>query len=491
MRKNLNKIFCLLMTAIIIAISPSASLSVQAATNDFTMKKFDKAYITFVFDDGKMPFSKQCYQIFKDFKMPMCCALISDKIKADDETANFFKKIEAAGCEILSHTSNHDVLHQDNCNINTIEKLLADSYRVLTALGFNVNGIIETGNGGQEATADYELIETVSRKYYKYSNAYGISPQYKKERIWLKDNTLDSMKSLIDKAINEKEWLVISAHDFTEFSKEDMTKLLKYIDSKGKSKAEVVTWNYVYKTFGKYTGPKVPTKEAIESVCKTQGHNLSDIKIKKKATCTKNAVEEGKCKICGKVETREVYGTAEHKFGEYLNNSNATCQELATKIAKCTVKGCNATSVIYDTKGGYKPHSYYPVAVKESTDDTTGLAENKCEYCGKVKNTIIIPKGKTIYDIIYEQSVSSQNQSSADASESEEQEVTSETESEEQTSSEEKENTVVEESDFENDKMEGTVAIVLIVVVAVLCVALWGGIGYFVYKNIKKQEPED
>lgn len=503
MKKKLNKIFCLLMMVIIIAISLFITLSVQAATNDFTMKAFDKAYITFVFDDGKMPFSKQCYQIFEDFKMPMCCALIADKVGADEETASFFKKAQAAGCEILSHTSNHDLLHEDNCNINTVEKLLGDSYRVLTALGFNVNGIIETGNGGDEATADYELIETVSRKYYKYSNAYGVSPQYKKERIWLKDNTLDSMKSLIDKAINEKEWLVIAAHDFTEFSKENMTELLKYIDSKGKKNVEVVTWNYVYKTFGNYTGPKVPTTAAIESVCETQGHDIENGKLTKKATCLKNAVAEGKCKRCGKKGTYEIEGTAGHKFGEYVNDNNATCREFATKTAKCTIKGCNATSVIYDSKGGYKPHSYYPVAIKEATDDATGLAENKCEYCGKVKGTIIIPKGKSIYDIIYEQSISSQNQSSAyDTSEPENQSSTEvskpneesaleETSSKEETKVESDNNVAEELPDFEDGEKEGAVAIILIVVVAVICLALWGGIGYFIYKNIKKQEPED
>ncbi len=506
MRKKLNKIFCLLITVIIVAISLLANLSVQAAANDFTMKAFDKAYITFVFDDGKMPFSKQCYQIFEDFKMPMCYALIADKIIADEGSANFFKKAQAAGCEILSHTSNHDVLHEDNCNLDTIEKLLGNSYRVLTALGFNVNGIIETGNGGQEATADYELIETVSRKYYKYSNAYGVSPQYKKERIWLKGNTLDSMKSLIDKAITEKEWLVISAHDFTEFSKENMTELLRYIDSKGKKKVEVVTWNYVYKTFGNYTGPKVPTKAAIESVCKTQGHSLTDTKIKKKATCTTNAVEEGKCKICGKTGTREVYGSAEHKLGKYVSDNNATCQEFSTMTAKCTVKGCKGTKVIYDTEGGYKPHSYYPVAIKDATNDAAGLAENRCEYCGKVKGTIIIPKGKSIYDVIYQQTLSSQNQSSNNTSEPENQDTADETKpneeasskdtSSEKTSSEEdtkveSNNIVVEESDFEDSERDGMVAIILIVVVAVICVALWGGIGYFIYKNIKKQNPQD
>ncbi|MBQ4120053.1 MAG: polysaccharide deacetylase family protein [Clostridia bacterium] len=503
MKNKLSKVLCFLIVVAVISISLFATLTVKAQTNDFTMKAFDKAYITFVFDDGKMPFSKQCFNLFKGFDMPICYSLIANKILGDEDTANFFKKAQSQGCEILSHTLTHEALHEDNCNLPNIEKQIGDSFKVLTSLGFNVNGIIEVGDGGKEATANYNLIETVTRKYYKYSNAYGVSPQYKKERILLKDNTLDSIKLRIDKAISEKEWLVISAHDFTEFSKNNMTELLSYIDSKEESKAKVVTWNYIYKNFGVYTGEEIPSKAVIESVCESFGHDIENGKIKKKATCTENAVATGKCERCGKSGTYEVADTAGHKFGEYEQKTKATCQEFATLIAKCTVKGCNATSVIYDSKGGYKPHSYYPVAIKDATNDATGLAENKCEYCGKVKGTIIIPKGKSIYDIIYEQSISSQNQSSAyGTSESENQSSTElskpneesaseETSSKEEAKVESDDNVAEEVSDFEDGEKEGTVAIILIAVVAVVCLALWGGIGYFIYKNIKKQQPED
>lgn len=519
MNNKQNKILCLLITVIILAVSLFSFPSVQAATNDFTMKKFDKAYITFVFDDGRMPFSKQCFEIFENFKMPMGCSLIANNVRNDKKALDTFKEIEAAGGEIFSHTLNHIAIHKDNSDLSVIEAQLGDSYRVLTALGFNVNGIIETGNGGDEATANYELIETVARKYYKYSNAYGVSSQYKKERIWLRWNTLDSMKSIVDRAINNKEWLVISAHDFSEFSKENMIEFLEYINEKGENKIEVVTWNYVYKTFGKYTGPAVPTKAAIESVCEKHGHDLKNTTIKTEATCEKNATEEGKCKRCGKTATQEIIGTASHKFGKYEEYEEATCLQPASLIAKCTVKGCEGTHIKFDEKNGYSEHDYQPVEVKKATSKTSGLAENRCTYCGKLKGTIIIPKGKTIYDVMkYEDDTSEETESqdgevvsdpenqpqndgskpsndgskpANDDSKPDKDDTKPADEPFEKEETKEESNTIVVESDFENDKKESMVATILIIVVAVVCLALWGGIGYFIYRNIIKKRKEE
>ena len=35
------------------------------------MKDFDKAYITFVFDDGRMPFTKECFNLFSEYDIYM------------------------------------------------------------------------------------------------------------------------------------------------------------------------------------------------------------------------------------------------------------------------------------------------------------------------------------------------------------------------------------------------------------------------------------
>jgi peptidoglycan/xylan/chitin deacetylase (PgdA/CDA1 family) len=226
----------------------SSIFIVSASEEDYIMKDFDKGYITFVFDDNNSMFTNECYQVFKEYNMPMCCAVIANQVEKNPSLITLLKDIENDGGEILSHTYDHTVF-VEGTPIETVEYQLKQSFVVLKSLGFNVNGIIETGNGGGEKTADYEMIESVTRKYYKYSNAYGVSSQYNKSRIWFFDITVESMKTIIDKAVAEKQWFVLSAHNFKEMPKEDLIEILNYINAKDKENIEVVNWNYIYENF--------------------------------------------------------------------------------------------------------------------------------------------------------------------------------------------------------------------------------------------------
>lgn len=402
MKKHLYKIISLIVGSVIMFSSLFAFPS-QATESDFSMKPFDKAYVTFLFDDGRMPFTKECFEIFKEYNMPMCCDVVANRI--DDSLLDVLLKIQSAGGEILSHTYSHNALTSSNSNIANIEKELGDSFRVLTGLGFNINGVVETGNGGGEKTANYELIETISRKYYKYSNAYGVSPQYNMPRTWMatginQPKPLSSIKSSVYNAITKKEWIVLWAHDFSEISKGDMRELLEYIDGYGKNKVEVVTWNYIYENFGNYTGPQVPTKEAIESVCTTQGHDLKNPVVHKAADCENGPVMKGECKRCGKTGTyQSKSGALGHKFGKYVSDNNADCYNLSTKTAKCTRKGCKATDTQTDFDSVWK-HKLKTFTVKEATSTTEGLAEVKCTLCGQLEKTVVIPKGKDAEDVV-------------------------------------------------------------------------------------------
>ena len=123
---------------------------------------------------------------------------------------------------------------------------------------FKINGVIEAGSGGAEKEANYELMEPVTKKYYKYSDAYGVSDQYKKFRTWFMWNDLNSVKSIIDDAIKEKKWVVFSAHSFDEISQDDMRVILDYIKSKSTDEIDVVNWNYIYENFGEFVEPTAP-----------------------------------------------------------------------------------------------------------------------------------------------------------------------------------------------------------------------------------------
>lgn len=400
MRKQLYKIFSLIMVVMML-LGLTTVIPSQAAANDFSMKPLDKGYVTFIFDDARMPFTQQCFEYFEGYGMPMTCALVAKNIQNDQTAIDLFKRIEKAGGEIYSHTYDHVAITKDNSTLENIEKQLGDSYRILTGLGFNISGIIETGNGGYEKTANYELIETVSRKYYKYSNAYGVSAQYKfMSRTSLSGLSLNGAKALVDDAIDNKKWVKLWAHDFTEFSDSNMDELLKYIASKGKNNVEVVTSRYIYDTFGKYTGPQVPTAEAIASVCSTQGHNIKNGTVVTAATCDKGPVMKGKCELCGKTTTSQSSsGALGHNFENYVSDNNTTCIKTGTKTAKCSNKGCTATNTVDDTKAKVN-HDFETVVLKEATDKDHGLAELKCSLCGKVDKQVVIPVGKDVDDVI-------------------------------------------------------------------------------------------
>ena len=260
----------------------------SSASEDFSMKSFDKGYITFIFDDAKMPFTKEVAELFKEFGMPMSCAVPAQNVERDSELHKILLDIQNNGGEILSHGYNHMPLTSEersknpinnvygaNTGIYTVEgfeRELGESWRHLTSLGFNVNGMIQVGCGGDEGSVDYALVETVARKYYKYSNASGVSAQYKQSRRFMNWDTLSSIYSRIDNAAQNKEWIILSAHNYNEISSDcampdtyTLKQILQHIKNKNGS-IQVVTWNYIYNNFGEYKGPQVPTNEAKSSL---------------------------------------------------------------------------------------------------------------------------------------------------------------------------------------------------------------------------------
>lgn len=270
------------------------------------MKAFDKGYVTFIFDDGKMPFTKEVAELFEEFGMPMSCAIVANRVQKDSEEHKILLDIQQNGGEILSHGYNHIPITSEErsnnpvnniygvgkgiFNVEDIENELGSSWKRLTNLGFNINGMIQVGCGGDENTADYALVESIARKYYKYSNASGVSAQYIKSRTFMNWKTMSGIKQMINAAAENKEWIILSAHNYKEISSdapsEDtgaLREILQYIKSKNGA-IEVVTWNYIYNTFGEYSGTQVPTAQALEFLNVTDNDD--------KETLNKNAYVE-------------------------------------------------------------------------------------------------------------------------------------------------------------------------------------------------------
>ncbi len=267
----MKKFLAIFSVFIILTVNIFFNFTTVNAAEDYTMKPLPKGYVTFIFDDANMPFTQDVANLFKEYNMPVCCAVPAFKVDKYGALYTVLKDIENNGGEILSHGFHHNAITSD-AYPEFVEEQLGKAWCHLTKLGFNVNGMIEVGNGGGESTADYKMVEEIARKYYKYSNASGVSAQYKKSRRFMNWSTLEGIKGEIKTAADNNEWLILSAHSYNEISNDKasydsttLREILEYIKSLNGS-IEVVTWNYIYNTYGEYSGPSIPSKEATKSL---------------------------------------------------------------------------------------------------------------------------------------------------------------------------------------------------------------------------------
>ncbi len=225
----------------------------SAVASDFSWKEYDKGYVTIVFDDGG-DCTATLNSLFKKYDMPLSCAIVGNSVEREGSSLPvILRDIQNHGGEILSHTYTHSAFSQAT-TLADIEYEFSKSYNALKNAGFVVNGIIEAGSGGNEKKVNYDLVEQIARKYYKYSNAYGRSLQYNSERIWMNGMSLGKLKATVSRAAKNKEWVILFAHGFNEISQSNLEELLKHIDTT--ENIECVTYKYMYENFGNYATPQ-------------------------------------------------------------------------------------------------------------------------------------------------------------------------------------------------------------------------------------------
>ena len=245
----MKKLICVLTTFLLLLAI--AFVPVEAAES-FTWSKFDSGYVTIVFDDGR-DCTATLARIFAEKNIPLSCAVSGKSVVNSSALVSVLKKIQNHGGEILSHTYSHSAFNE-NTTLEDIEREFSMSYQALTNAGFVVNGIIEAGSGGAEKRVNYDLVEQVVKKYYKYSDCYGTSLQYNSVRTYMRGQSLSQLKAKVTRAAQRKEWLILFAHDFSEISQSDLEALLDYINETDGVKG--VTYKYMYENFGNY-----PTKQ--------------------------------------------------------------------------------------------------------------------------------------------------------------------------------------------------------------------------------------
>lgn len=218
------------------------TLVTQQKRNDFAWKPYTRGYISFVYDDANVDLNAVA-DLFIAKGIPLCVAVPPTKLATITNSGETVKqvcdRIVAAGGEVLSHS--FTVITSANTYDNKVlYQQFVKNRKLLEDAGFDVNGIILSG-GTNQNTADFTFLENnYSRIYYKYSDLYGVSTAYNKQRMHMGIygyNTLASLKARVDECAAWQNWTVLYAHSFadiglSEVSQTVLSDLLDYVLTK-------------------------------------------------------------------------------------------------------------------------------------------------------------------------------------------------------------------------------------------------------------------
>jgi peptidoglycan/xylan/chitin deacetylase (PgdA/CDA1 family) len=167
--------------------------------------------VTFVLDDGNDTDYLLARKIFADQGAVACSAVTTDRINTPYHlTPPQIVALQDAGWEIMGHTVSHP-------NLNSLapaelEDELFRSKSLLENMGLTINNIVYPFNKNNEA------VRSVVRKYYRSGrggtnsfNAGAIDPYFLKSFTLKHD--LPLMESYIDRAYQDKSWLIIYSHE--------------------------------------------------------------------------------------------------------------------------------------------------------------------------------------------------------------------------------------------------------------------------------------
>src|SRR5690625_666189 len=189
-------------------------LTTQLAETDNklnTQPTKNKVLATLIWDDGNMKDYDLVFPYIESKNIKASFALYTNGIGSSNSLGESeIMEMKNAGHEFLSHS----VSHPDLTTISKEEKEyeLRESKRILEDLGLDIRGFVYPLN-----RYDEETLELV-RKYYDYAfakdrNIPNKPPinQYAMYRVTL-EHEHDYVKQFIDRAIEEKSWLVFMAH---------------------------------------------------------------------------------------------------------------------------------------------------------------------------------------------------------------------------------------------------------------------------------------
>ena len=230
--------------------------NIQHTVNVPYYKTPTKPYITFVHDDCRSVFDVLA-QHFINRNIPLCVATPPNAITmtasvGDLSMREVLDNVVDAGGEVLVHHANQMTQEMLN-DYDICFEHFVNAKKTLEDYGYDINGIILAGGTGQVIGSP--ISDMWVRSYYLYSDLYGESeyaePYYHARHSLLNLGDFDGAKTRIQSAINNNEWLVMYTHDWNDFSEDNLTQLLDWINEQDIS---VYTYKQVYDELISYSG---------------------------------------------------------------------------------------------------------------------------------------------------------------------------------------------------------------------------------------------
>ena len=227
--------------------------------NPFAWKPFDKAYFSWMNDDGLS--DMYLYKdLCDDYDIPYANAVPWLGIKNNTSTVdgmtivNYCKKIVSDGGEIFVHA----VAPLTSASTEAdIMEFFRDGKKIMEdAIETKIYGIIEAGGSGY-STFDKNEGQKFCLAYYEFSDDYGTTPQYKLNRTRILRSSYNSdeaqinaYKAVVDDAIANHKWVRFYCHSTNETSIAVLTSVFDYIATKvSNGDCAWTTWKNMYDTF--------------------------------------------------------------------------------------------------------------------------------------------------------------------------------------------------------------------------------------------------
>lgn len=202
-------------------------------------KRIDAPYISFIDDDGKADVYSVLNPYFCRKNIPYSIAVPTSKIG----TTGYMTKEQVCelynqGVDVLSHSHGHSSLFSSNLTDSRIESECKTPLNIFRGWGMSVKDFCFPGGQYDEVSMQ------IASRYYRYiylfeqSRGEGYNTIANIRNTYIKRHsftTFDNAKALVDSALEEKGWIIITTHvnGYGWNGEAELDSLISYVKEKG------------------------------------------------------------------------------------------------------------------------------------------------------------------------------------------------------------------------------------------------------------------